>query len=179
MSLPHLQIAGDVYYITNVIYNRLHVFTKPSFIIPIIDSLNYYRFKQCYKLLGYVIMPDHFHIMIWPYGDVPVADMMRDLKRFTSGRIARQAEVERKKEWLEAFRAAGEKTDRAEYKVWQDGYWDKNIFSEKMLRQKLNYIHNNPVRAGLVSNPGEYPYSSFRNYELGEEALIEIDKDWG
>ncbi len=179
MSLPHIQIAGDIYYITNVIYNRLPIFTRPSFVVPIIDSLNFYRYKQSYKVLGYVIMPDHFHILIWPYGDVPVSDMMRDLKRFTSGRIARQAEVEEKKEWLEAFRAAGEKTERADYKVWQDGYWDKNIFSEKMLRQKLNYIHNNPIRAGLVESPDKYPYSSFRNYELDDEALIEIDKDWG
>ncbi len=179
MRLPHVQIAGDIYYITNVIYNRLPIFTRPSFVVPIIDSLNFYRYKQSYKVLGYVIMPDHLHILIWPYGGVPVPDMMRDLKRFTSGRIARQAEVEGKKEWLEAFRAAGEKTERADYKVWQDGYWDKNIFSEKMLRQKLNYIHNNPVRAGLVESPDKYPYSSFRNYEFDDETLIEIDKDWG
>ncbi|MBI3913955.1 MAG: transposase [Chloroflexi bacterium] len=179
MGLPHFQVAGDIYFITNVVYNRLPILTRPSFIVPLIDSWNFYRYKQSYKLLGYVIMPDHFHVLIWPYGDAPVADMMRDFKRFTSGRIARQAEVEGKKEWLEAFRAAGEKTERAEYKVWQDDYWDKNIFSEKMLRQKLNYIHNNPVRAGLVNSPDEYPYSSYRSYELGDEAWIEIDKDWG
>ena len=60
MSLPHIQIAGDIYYITNVIYNRLPIFTRPSFVVPIIDSLNFYRYKQSYKVLGYVIMPDHY-----------------------------------------------------------------------------------------------------------------------
>ena len=178
MSLPHFQIQGDVYYITIVLYGRLPVFTRPSFTITIIDSLNFYRYKQSYRLLGFVIMPDHVHLLIWPYGAIPVGDMMRDLKRFTSGRITRQAEVEGKREWLGAFRAAGEKTERAEYKVWQDDYWDKNIYSERMLIEKLNYIHNNPVCNGLVSKAVDYPYSSCRNYELNDETLIEIDKDW-
>jgi putative transposase len=178
MPLPHFQIQGDVYYITSVIYNRLPVFKQPSFIIPIIDSLNFYRYKQSYRLLGFVIMPDHIHLLIWPHGDTPVGDMMRDLKRFTSGRITRQAEVEGKQEWLNAFHAAGEKTDRAEYKVWQDDYWDKNVFSERMVLEKLNYMHNNPVRAGLTNAAADYPYSSCRNYELNDETLIEIDKDW-
>jgi REP-associated tyrosine transposase len=52
------------------------------------------------------------------------------------------------------------------------------MFSPEMLRQKLNYMHNNPVRADLARTPSEYAYSSYRNYELGDEALIEIDKDW-
>ena len=54
----------------------------------------------------------------------------------------------------------------------------KSIFSEQFLREKLNYIHGNPVRAGLVENPTRYPYSSCRNYELDDQTLIEIDKDW-
>ncbi len=178
MSLPHFQIEGSIYFITNVIFCRFPVFTQPSFIISIIDSLNFYRYKQSYKVLGYVVMPDHLHVIIWPFGEASVSDIMRDFKRFTSGRIARQAQVEDKKEWLDAFRAAGKKTERAEYKVWQDDYWDTNIFSDEMLRQKLDYMHNNPVRARLIDNPSEYPYSSYRNYELDDNTLIEIDKDW-
>jgi REP-associated tyrosine transposase len=85
MPLPHVQAEGEIYYITNVIYDRIPVFTRPSFIVPLIDSLNFYRYKQSYKLLGYVIMPDHFHILIWPQGEAAVPDIMRDFKRFTSG----------------------------------------------------------------------------------------------
>ena len=80
MPLPHFQIQGDVYYITIVLYNRLPIFTRPSFIIAIIDSLNFYRYKQSYRLLGFVIMPDHVHLLIWPCGAILVGDMMRDLK---------------------------------------------------------------------------------------------------
>ena len=53
-----------------------------------------------------------------------------------------------------------------------------NIYSERFLRQKLNYLHRNPVRAGLVEQPGDYVYSSYRNYVCGEDWLIEIDQDW-
>jgi len=103
---------------------------------------------------------------------------MRDYKEFTSKRIIRQAEVEHNEDWIKAFRRAGSETGRSTNKVWQDSYWDKNIYTENFLRQKLNYIHRNPLRAGLADKPEDYPYSSYRNYVLGQEWLIEIDRDW-
>ncbi len=178
MKLPHLHIAGHLYYITTVVHNRLPLFTRPSFVIPLLDSLNYYIYRESFRLLGYVIMPDHAHILVWPQAEPTIPAFMRDFKEFTAKRIIRQAEVEQKQEWLAAFARAGDETQRSENKVWQDGYWDKNVFSETFLRQKLNYMHRNPVRAGLVEDPGLYPYSSYRNYVLGEQWLIEIDMGW-
>jgi putative transposase len=178
LGLTHFHIEGHIYYITTVIYNRLPIFTCPSFIIPLIDSLNFYRHRQTFKLLGYVIMPDHIHLIIWPFGEGSVSDIMRDYKKFTSTRLIRQAEVEGITEWITAFQQAGEETSRSDNKVWQDSYWDENVYTERFLRQKLNYVHNNPLRAKLVEHPADYPYSSYRNYELGEEWLIEIDRGW-
>lgn len=178
MGLPRFHIAGHTYYITTVVYNRLPIFTRSSFVIPLLDSLNFYRYKQSFKILGYVVMPDHMHLMIWPYDKATPSDIMRDYKEFTSKRIVRQAEVEGAEAWLTAFRTAGEETRRANSKVWQDSYWDVNVYSEHVLRQKLTYIHRNPVRAGLVEKPEAYPYSSYRNYEYGEEWLIEVDQEW-
>jgi putative transposase len=178
MALPRFQIEGHIYYITTVIYARLPIFTRPAFVIPLLDSLNFYRYKQMFRLLGYVIMHDHLHLIIWPYGAATVGEIMRDFKEFTAKRIVRQAEVEDIQTWLAAFRRAGEETGRAQHKVWQDSFWDENIYTARFLRQKLNYIHRNPVRAGLVENPADYPYSSFRNYELGQDWLIEIDRGW-
>jgi len=178
MGLPHFQIEGHVYYITTVVYNRLPIFTRPSFVIPLLDSLNFYRYQRAFKLLGYVIMPEHIHLILWPFGDATIPDIMRDYKKFTARRIIRQAQVEGIDEWLTAFRQAGQETERSTNKVWQDSYWDTNIYTEQFLRQKLDYIHHNPVRAGLVKAPEDYAYSSYRNYVLGEEWLIEIDQDW-
>jgi REP element-mobilizing transposase RayT len=178
MNLPRFHIEGHVYHITTVVHDRLPIFTRPSFIIPLLDSLNFYRHKRQFKMLGYVIMPDHIHLLIWPQGTSRVAEIMRDFKKFTAVRIIRQAEVEDRADWLAAFQQAGSQTGRSSNKVWQDSYWDTNIYTEKFLRQKLNYIHLNPVRAGLVEGPAEYPYSSYRNYMNGDESLIEIDRGW-
>ena len=62
--MTHQRINGHIYYITSVIYNRLPIFTHSRYIIPLIDSLNYYRYQYSFQLLGYVIMPDHFHLLI-------------------------------------------------------------------------------------------------------------------
>ena len=178
MNLPRFHIEGHVYFLTTITFNRLPLFTRPSFVIPLLDSLNFYRYQQQFKLLGYVFMPNHIHLLIWPSGDATPADIMRDYKEFTAKRLIRQAEAEGRRDWVEAFRQAGEDTGRSPNKVWQDSYWDENVYTEAFLRQKLNYMHYNPVRAGLVKAPGDYPYSSYRNYELGEEWLIEIDRGW-
>jgi REP element-mobilizing transposase RayT len=178
MTLPRFHIEGHVLYITTVVYGRLPIFVRSSFVIPLIDSLNFYRYKQEFKLLGFVIMPDHIHLLIWPFGRATAAEIMRDYKEFTSKRIVRQAEVEGIVEWIAAFQQAGRETGRAASKVWQDSYWDVNVFTERFVHTKLNYIHRNPLRAGLVDDPAAYPYSSYRNYVTGDQSLIEIDKDW-
>jgi putative transposase len=178
MAITHFRIGGHIYYITTNVYKRLPIFTSPTFVLPIYDSLNYYRYKQSYKLLGYVIMPDHLHLLIWLYGKASVAEIMRDFKTYTAKRIIRQAEVEDKAEWLYHFANAGKETGRSDNKVWQDHYWDVNVYTEQFLRQKLNYIHRNPLRADLVKNAEDYRYSSYRNYVFDEEWFIEIDRGW-
>ncbi len=163
---------------TTNVYNRLKLFTSPAYILPLLDSLNFYRYQHQFKLLGYVIMPDHLHLMLWPQGKSMLDAVMRDFKKFTAVRIILQAEIEGRTDLLEQFKAAGKETGRSQNKVWQDSYWDKNIFSERFLRQRLNYIHRNPVRVGLVKNAEEYSYSSYRNYALDDHSLIEIDRGW-
>ncbi len=176
--MNHIYVEGHIYYLTVVVYNRLNLFIRPNFIIPIYDSLNFYRYKQAFKILGYVIMPDHLHLLIWPYGKAVISDIMRDFKTFTAKRIIKQAEVEHRQDLLDAFQKAGMETARSDNKVWQDDFWDTLVFSEKFLRQKLNYIHRNPMRTGLVDDVVAYPYSSYRNYEFDDKTQIEIDNDW-
>jgi REP element-mobilizing transposase RayT len=178
MSLPRFHIEGQVYYITTAVYGRLALFTRPNFVIPLVDSLNYYRYKHGFKLLGYVIMPDHVHLILWPSAGSTPSAIMRDYKTFTAKRILRQAQVENLQDWVTAFEQGGQQTHRGVHKVWQDSYWDENVYTERFLRQKLNYLHHNPVRGGLVEEAQDYPYSSYRNYYLGQDWLIEIDRDW-
>lgn len=176
--MERIQLPDAIYYITTVVYQRLPIFKQASYAIAIIDSLNFYRFKQGYRILGFVIMPDHLHMLIWLGATSTISEIMRDLKKYTAVRIIRQAEVENNQEWLAYFEQAERQTKRSQNKVWQDSFWDKIIISEEILRQKLNYIHYNPVRAGLVESVSDYPYSSYRNYMDGDDSLLMIDRDW-
>ncbi len=178
MSQRRYHISGHIYHVTTNIYNRLNLFTNSAYILPLLGSLNFYRHKHQFKLLGYVIMLDHLHLLLWPRGEAMLDIIMRDFKKFTAVRLIRQAEVEGRADLLEQFAAAGKETGRGKNKVWQDSYWDKNIFSERFLRQRLNYIHRNPMRASLVKNAEDYPYSSYRNYALDDHSLIKIDQGW-
>jgi REP element-mobilizing transposase RayT len=107
-----------------------------------------------------------------------ITDFMKDFKRFTSGRITRQAKLEGKIDWIEKFEEAGKETGRADFKVWQDSFLEQNIYTQNFLEQKLNYIHLNPVRAGMCAVAEDYPYSSYRNYYLGDNQLIDLDSEW-
>lgn len=158
---------GLLCFVTTVVYGRLPIFTSAAFVIPLFDSLGYYCARYGVIVIGFVIMPDHMHLLLLPTARADLSGFLRDFKEFTAKRIVRQAEAEGRDEWLAAFRQAGEATGRAIHKVWQDDNWETVVFSDRVVRSKLAYIHNNPVRAGLVLDPRLYPYSSCRNYGLG------------
>jgi len=101
-----------------------------------------------------------------------------EIKRFTSRAISRLAEVRGEMEYLEAFRRA-RKAGRAQavskYQVWQDGSHPEAIYSAAFARQKLEYIHNNPVKACLLASATDWLYSSAHNYLLGKESVLPVD----
>lgn len=103
-----------------------------------------------------------------------LSDIIRDLKKFTSREIISTIEdyPESRREWmLDLFRKACEHLKRdQQYKVWQTGYHAESLITAKFIKQKLHYIHDNPVKARIVENPEDYLFSSARNYAgLGGE----------
>ena len=171
---PHPN-QGPVFYITTVVHNRLPLFTKPAYVIPLFDSLLYYRSRYRFRLHGYVCMPDHLHLLIWPQQPNDVDAIMRDFKGFTARRIVHQAQAEENAALLAQLCS---ESRRSEHQVWQESFWEQDVFSQSYMREKLIYLHRNPVRAGLVQKPEEYRYSSYRTYLTGEQWLIEVDRNW-
>ena len=104
-----------------------------------------------------------------------LSQVIRDLKRHTAKKILAVARQDNK-EWLlkqfEFFK--GLHKGESQHQVWQEGVHPQAITGEDMLRQKLDYIHYNPVRIGLVDRPEDWRYSSARNY-LGQDGVLEID----
>jgi len=121
-------------------------------------------------------MPTHFHAVVSTEKPKILSGIMRDLKRHTSRELIR---VLGESGWdlpLTVFRVAADSgKGNTEYKVWQDAFHPKGIFTEPVLRQKIEYVHLNPVRKGLVENATDWTYSSARNYACRVDAVMDID----
>ena len=108
-----------------------------------------------------------------------LSDILRDFKKFTSSRLIKSisdtTEPESRREWmLWMFERAAKKNSRnTNYQLWQQNNHAEELFSDKFLHQKLNYIHNNPVVKGIVEEADQYLYSSAKNYQ-DEKGLIEV-----
>jgi len=143
-----------------------------------VDSLKYCQLEKGLEIFAYVLMPSHLHMLCRAKEGHKLADIVSDLKKFTSKAIIEnvKSEPESRREWiLDLFAKACAHLSRPQqYKVWQDGYHAMETFSNSFIFQKLSYIHNNPVVDGLVEKPEDYLYSSARNY-AGLDGLLEVE----
>lgn len=129
-------------------------------------------------LNAFVIMPTHIHAILWPDEGVDIIDVVRDFKRFTSRAVSRLAIDLHHDQLSSAFIRARQQNraqDVSKYQVWQEGFHPEVIFTSDFAKQKVNYIHANPVQAGLVSTPEEWLYSSARAYYRNEETYPPTD----
>jgi putative transposase len=106
----------------------------------------------------------------------PPSDVIRDFKRHTARQIIRQIQVKENSNLLASFQSINKDT-RQEFKIWEDGYDARDIFSKDFLEQKLEYIHFNPCRPkwDLANTPEEYPWSSARFYISDRPSVIPVD----
>jgi putative transposase len=127
-------------------------------------------------------MSNHLHAIVAARDGYKLSDILRDFKKFTSQKIveAVKQEPESRRDWLlYRFEFAGKfKTNVDKYKVWQDGNHAKECCSANFTFEKMQYIHENPVRAAIVDTPKHYLYSSARNY-VGLKGLIDIKNIFG
>jgi REP element-mobilizing transposase RayT len=132
------------------------------------------------SLYAFVVMPNHIHVMIQCPATCPFKDWVRAFKTGTAQLLVRSAQVRGKETLLKEMKAAVTRPNKQRYKIWEDGYLAKSVFSPKFLRQKMTYIHNNPVQAHwrLAETPEAYPWSSARYYVLGEPCMIPIRDVW-
>jgi putative transposase len=129
------------------------------------------RSKRNFLVLGFVFMPEHVHLLVSepPGSDPSIA--LQVLKQEVSRRL-------RKEHRLSSESQAGLKFGEAqaeEEHFWQRRFYDFNVWSEKKFREKLEYMHANPVKRGLVVHPKDWPWSSWGQYALGETGLIRVD----
>ncbi|OJX52133.1 MAG: transposase [Flavobacterium sp. 38-13] len=166
------------HFITATVVDWIDVFTRKNYRDCIIDCLDFCIKNKGMTVYGYVIMSNHIHLIIHSK-DGKLSDLIRDFKKFTAKTILEkiQAEPESRRDWmLERFKTATESHSRNKnYQFWQYGNHAEEIYSEKFMWSKLDYIHLNPVRAGLVVKTSDYIYSSTSNYVSGK-GILTIEK---
>jgi REP element-mobilizing transposase RayT len=152
-----------MHFFTPTIVDWVDVFTRKIYREIIMDSLDFCIKNKGLKLFGYVIMTNHLHIIARSQTG-NLSDTIRDFKKFTATAIleAIKNEPESRREWmLHRFEWNASQNKRSsDNQVWTHENHPEIIYSLKFFNQKLNYIHQNPVRAGWVEYPEEYIYSS-------------------
>ena len=130
------------------------------------------------KVYCWCLMSNHMHVIASASEGNNLSDIIRDFKKFTNKNLIRSIKEtpESRRDWmLNLFWYAGKNDKKIKYyKVWQEGNDAKEINSTDFLDQKLEYIHNNPVRAEIVASPEDYLYSSAKDYS-GEKGFVNIE----
>jgi len=168
-----ITVSDGIYFITSTIIQWLPVFTSTAYFDIIIRSLKFCQENKGLKLYAYVILDNHFHFIV---SGIDLRNTIKSLKMFTAKEIIEQLQRDRK-EWLLDLLAYYKKRHKtySQHQVWQEGYHPQLIISEEMLVQKIEYIHYNPVKRGLVDVPEHWRYCSARNFELNDHSLMRVD----
>lgn len=152
-GLRRFQQSAQSHFVTFTCYHRRQGFDSPVVYDLFVEVLEQMRCRFILCIYAYVVMPEHVHLLVSEPPRGLLADAIHYLKLSFAKRLG-----------------AGV--------FWQKRYYDRNIRNEREFTEKLRYIHLNPVKRGLVREPGEWKWSSFRHYALREKGVVEIESEW-
>ena len=168
-----------VHFVTFTVIQWLDVFVRAEYRDIFLESIRYCQKHKGLEVYAYCIMSSHVHMIIARHGSQQLEDVIRDIKKFTSFKIIEAIQSnpqESRREllmWL--FEKAGTSNpNNTRYQFWQQHSHPIELNTEEKLNQRLDYIHNNPVAAGIVRFPEQYLYSSAGNYARLAENLLEV-----
>jgi putative transposase len=153
--LKRFQNDGNYHFITFSCYQRRPYLNHDRAYTLFEETLEVLRQRHGFFLFGYVLMPEHVHLLLSEPTQQSLAGTLRVLKGETSKQL---------------------KGDRVQF--WHRRYHDFNVLTYRKFTEKLRYLHRNPVKRGLVEDPVDWPWSSFRHYLQGEQGRVEIESEW-
>ena len=164
-----------VHFLTCTVVEWLPVFTRPQAVQIIFDTWRYQQQHNNLRLFGFVILENHLHA-IAQADNLPKT--WANFKSFSARKIIALLEQNHARPLLKrmAFAFKAKQADR-HYQFWQEGSHPQVIEHDVVMRQKLDYIHNNPVKRGYVDLPEHWRWSSARNYK-GQEGVMTVDRAW-
>ena len=157
MSGPaRFQATRNLHFVTFSCHGRQPLLETPESRSLFENTLEQVRCWYGFFVTGYVVMPEHVHLLLSEPERSTLAVALQMLKQNVARKVARGAHP----------------------RFWQPRYYDFNVWSERKRIEKLKYIHRNPVTRGLVKSPEDWIWSSFRHYALGAECAVEIESQW-
>jgi putative transposase len=153
--LKRYQTQGSYHFLTFSCYRRLPYLDSDRARRTFLDEFEKLRSRHRFYVFGYVLMPEHVHLLLSEPKLHSLATMLNVLKHETSQRL---------------------KHNRPQF--WQRRYYDFNVLTHAKFVEKLRYIHRNPVTRGLVDKPEDWSWSSYRHWLTGEQSQVEIESHW-
>ncbi|MBI2843489.1 MAG: hypothetical protein HYX78_08825 [Armatimonadetes bacterium] len=164
----------SIFFITATITEWQPLFRHKEAREILLEDLDFYRRRYAAKLLAYVIMPEHYHLV----ADLGHPDVLHkwlaDIQRHTANQLSRWLRETAHPAHLLIYKEHADKG--AKLAVWKEQARAVGIISKSVLKAKIEYLHANPVRRGLVEHPADWPWSSWRNYYLGDDSVFRVDK---
>ena len=166
-----------LYFVSFAVVHWLDVFTRNQYKDVLLDSLCYCQKEKGMEISAWCIMTNHVHLVFKIVNGEKPQQVLGDFKRFTSKKLVkmiRDNPRESRKEYLlEQFKSAAKSSSNVnEYQFWRHDNKPIELWSNKVIKEKIDYIHRNPVAEGLVYHPEDYVYSSAIDYS-GEQGLLE------
>ncbi|TCI85058.1 REP-associated tyrosine transposase [Tenacibaculum sp. M341] len=169
---------SGLYFVSFATVYWIDVFTRELYFNILSESIDFCRKNKGMELYCYCFMTNHVHFIFRSNKEQPM-ELLRDFKRYTSKKMIEAIQnnpYESRKEWLLfMFERAGTKQRNVnKYQFWQHHNKPIELWSEKVIKQKIDYIHNNPVKSGFVTSPEDWKYSSAKNFQE-DNTVLRID----
>ena len=155
-GLKRFQKTGSLHFITFSCYRRQRKLGTTGARAAFERSLEETRKRYAFAVIGYVVMPEHVHLLLSEPETAPLARAIQAMKQSVARKLAL----------------------RRPEPFWQARYYDFNVWSNKKRIEKLKYMHRNPVARKLVAKPEDWAWSSYRHYATGVEGIVEIESEW-
>jgi putative transposase len=167
------------HFVTFTVVNWIDLFTRSRYCDVFLDSVKFCQQRKELEVGAWVIMSSHIHMILRGSENNNLQDIIRDLKSFTSRKIKEEIEEsknESRRDWLLWMfkRAGAANSQNYDHQLWIQDNHPIQLASYEMLIQRLNYVHNNPVEAGYVTEPQNWKYSSACDYCGGTQGLLPL-----
>jgi putative transposase len=168
---------AKLYFVTCTVVYWLDPFIRNEYRNVLLDGIKYCQKKKGLEIYGWCLMTSHLHMIIGSQGE-KMDNIMQSFKTNTSRKIKEMlkgSKDESRKEWMLWMMERSGKLNKhnGSFQFWQEGNHPIELFDNKIMQQKLDYVHDNPVEAGFVEKPEDWLWSSARDY-AGSKGLLDI-----